>query len=140
MDHPENVIDVMHALRRLGVALAVDDFGTGYSSLAYVRELPVNEIKIDRSFTGELAARPEASPIVSSAVQLGRRLALTVVAEGVEDEHTLDLLARMGCDLVQGFHICRPLADDAFLAWLTGRSYAPAVAASPEPVPLAASA
>ena len=124
MDHPEKVIDVMHALRRLGVALAVDDFGTGYSSLAYVRELPINEIKIDRSFIAELAARPSASPIVSSAVELGRRLALTVVAEGVEDEATLDLLARMGCDLVQGYHICHPLGEEAFIAWLTHRSFA----------------
>ena len=93
MDHPEKVIDVMHALRRLGVALAVDDFGTGYSSLATSANCR-STIKIDRSFTGELPRGP-ASPIVSSAVQLGRRLALTVVAEGVEDEHTLDLLARM---------------------------------------------
>lgn len=125
MDHPEKVIDVMHALRRLGVALAVDDFGTGYSSLAYVRELPINEIKIDRSFIAELAERPSASPIVSSAVELGRRLALTVVAEGVEDEATLDLLARMGCNLVQGYHICHPLSEEAFIGWLAQRSFAP---------------
>ncbi|MEX2480399.1 MAG: bifunctional diguanylate cyclase/phosphodiesterase [Gammaproteobacteria bacterium] len=140
MDHPERVIDVMHELRRLGVALAVDDFGTGYSSLAYVRELPINEIKIDRSFTRELTARPDASPIVSSAIELGRRLALTVVAEGVEDEATLELLARMGCDLVQGYQICRPVAEDAFLVWLATRSFSSAKTPLPQPLVLAASA
>lgn len=123
MDNPEKVVDVMLALRRMGVALAVDDFGTGYASLAYVRELPVSEIKIDRSFTAELRADAHGSPIVAAAIDLGRRLDLGVVAEGVEDEATLALLEAQGCGLAQGYHICRPLPEDAFLLWIAGQGY-----------------
>ncbi|MGE0485268.1 MAG: putative bifunctional diguanylate cyclase/phosphodiesterase [Gammaproteobacteria bacterium] len=123
MDNPTKVVDVMLALRRMGVALAVDDFGTGYASLAYVRELPVTEIKIDRSFTAELRGNGQGRSIVAAAIDLGRRLNLGVVAEGVEDEATLALLESHGCSLVQGFHICRPLAEDAFLLWVAGRGY-----------------
>jgi diguanylate cyclase (GGDEF)-like protein len=137
MDNPGKVVDVMLALRRMGVALAIDDFGTGYASLAYVRELPVSEIKIDRSFTAELRDNPAGSPIVVAAIELGRRLALGVVAEGVEDEATLDLLEAHGCSLAQGYHICRPLAEDAFLLWVAGQGYGRAEAL---PLALAASA
>ena len=134
MDNPERVVDTMLALRDMGVALAVDDFGTGYSSLTYVRELPVTELKIDRSFTAELAERDEATHIVSSAIELGRRLNMSVVAEGVEDARTLDLLSHMGCNLAQGFHICRPLPEDEFVAWMTARGFVP----MKRPVPLVA--
>lgn len=123
MDQPENVVDVMLELRRMGIAIAVDDFGTGYSSLAYVRELPVSEIKIDRTFIASLEAGHGVCPIVAAAIDLGRRLSLDVVAEGVEDEATLRRLEQLGCDLVQGFHVCRPLPEQDFLVWVAAQDY-----------------
>lgn len=117
MDHPEQGIGVMTALRDMGVALAVDDFGTGYSSLAYVSELPVSEIKIDRMFTAGLDDG-SPTPIASSAIELGRKLNLAVVAEGIENEPTLEMISREGCTFAQGFHICRPLPESEFLKWL----------------------
>ncbi|MEQ8662763.1 MAG: bifunctional diguanylate cyclase/phosphodiesterase [Gammaproteobacteria bacterium] len=124
MDQPERVIDVMNALRAMGVALAVDDFGTGYSSLTYLHELPVTELKIDRSFVAAAVDdRGTAAPIVHSAIELGRKLALEVVAEGVEDERTLNHLSAMGCNYAQGYHIARPMPEEAFLVWLTGQSF-----------------
>ncbi len=121
MEHPERAAEVMARFRNMGVALAIDDFGTGYSSLTYVSELPVSEIKIDRTFTRALSV---SNSIASSAIELGQKLELDVVAEGVEDAATLDLLEQMGCGLAQGYHICRPLAEDAFLAWLTSQHFA----------------
>jgi EAL domain-containing protein (putative c-di-GMP-specific phosphodiesterase class I) len=91
--------------------LSIDDFGTGYSSLAYLQRLPVKEIKIDRSFVLGLAEPDGAHAsevLIRSIIALGKSLELTVVAEGVEDEATLQLLPRLGCNLAQGYHISRP--------------------------------
>jgi diguanylate cyclase (GGDEF)-like protein len=122
MADPARAIALLHQLRALGVRLSVDDFGTGYSSLSYLKRLPVNEVKIDRSFVGGLASQGEDVAIVRAIVDLGRHLGLDVVAEGVEDQLAWDLLHEMGCDLVQGWHLSRAMPIDELVPWL--RSYA----------------
>ncbi|WP_051318906.1 putative bifunctional diguanylate cyclase/phosphodiesterase [Chitinimonas koreensis] len=122
MEEPQRARDVLDKLRALGVRIAIDDYGTGYSSLAYLRRLPVTELKIDRAFVLELAHNPRDALIVRSTVELGRGLGLTVVAEGVEDAPTVALLAEMGCDRVQGYVFARPMAVAAFDAWRDERA------------------
>jgi diguanylate cyclase (GGDEF)-like protein len=109
MADPVRVKDVVERLKRIGVRLAIDDFGTGYSSLSYLKSLPLDVIKIDRSFVMGMD-RASDQAIVRSTIDLGHNLGLTVVAEGVEDQETLDELSRYGCDLVQGYLIARPAA------------------------------
>jgi EAL domain-containing protein (putative c-di-GMP-specific phosphodiesterase class I) len=109
------------------VRLSVDDFGTGYSSLANLKRLPIDELKIDRSFVSPMMEDESDLIIVRSTINLGHDLGLTVIAEGVEDELTLKRLGTLGCDLAQGYHLSRPLAPDAFAAWVAHN--APAVAA-----------
>jgi diguanylate cyclase (GGDEF)-like protein len=118
MADPVRAIALLHQLRGLGVRLSVDDFGTGYSSLSYLTRLPVHEVKIDRSFVIGLRDRTDESAIVRAIVDLGRHLGLQVVAEGVEDRETWDLLGQMGCDLVQGWHLARPMPLAELLPWL----------------------
>ena len=105
MDDPERSGTVLGALDELGVRLAIDDFGTGYSSLAYLKRLPVDEIKIDRSFVAGMADRPGDRVIVHSTIELARNLGLTVTAEGVETESVLALLRAAGCHSVQGYFV-----------------------------------
>jgi diguanylate cyclase (GGDEF)-like protein len=107
------VVERLVALRAIGVRVSIDDFGTGYSSLAYLRALPLDEIKIDRSFINDLPADRGARAVVASIVHLGHALGLTVVAEGVESEAQLEQVREMGCDLAQGFHLSQPLPADA---------------------------
>ena len=109
---------VLAQLNALGVAVAVDDFGTGYSSLSYLRRLPINTLKIDKSFLAEMAHSSNDAMIVRSIIDLGHNLGFRVVAEGVEDERAWDLLSQLGCDAVQGYHISRPLPDAKFTDWL----------------------
>jgi diguanylate cyclase (GGDEF)-like protein len=111
------------ALHRLGTKLSIDDFGTGFSSLSYLRTLPTSELKIDRSFVGNLTLDERDEVIVRSTIDLGHNLGLRVVAEGVEDVGTLDRLRTLGCDLAQGYGISRPLAFDRFLVWLNSCAY-----------------
>jgi EAL domain-containing protein (putative c-di-GMP-specific phosphodiesterase class I) len=115
---PERAIQVLHELREIGVLLSVDDFGTGYSSLSYLRQLQPDELKVDRSFVGQLRADENSAVIVRSTVELGHALGLSVVAEGVEDQPTYDALVGMGCDRMQGFHIAPPMTPAALKAWL----------------------
>jgi len=126
-----NTLGVMEQLRVLGVRFSIDDFGTGYSSLAHLRRLPVDEIKIDRSFVQELEAQQTDDVIVRSTINLGHALNLKVVAEGVEILASWDALHRLGCDLVQGYFVSKPMAAAAFTAWARGRTAEspPAVAA-----------
>ena len=121
MSDPVRATDVLRLLRELGVALAVDDFGTGYSSLAYLRRLDVHELKIDRSFVKHVTTDEGHATIVRSTIEMGRNLGLSLVAEGVEDEQTLELLRGWGCDVAQGYHLSRPLDLDKVLPWLHGR-------------------
>ncbi len=107
MADPARAVALLLELRALGVRLSVDDFGTGYSSLSYLKRLPVQEVKIDKSFVIDLAAEQGDAAIARSIVDLGRHLGLDVVAEGVEDEETWQMLAEMGCTLAQGWHLAR---------------------------------
>jgi diguanylate cyclase (GGDEF)-like protein len=122
MSDPERALPVLRGLHGMGVRIAVDDFGTGYSSLAYLRCLPVHEVKIDKSFVLGLASDLGDLAVVRAIVDLGHSLGLIVVAEGVEQDSTRDQLVDMGCDVAQGFLISRPLAADRFDAWLTART------------------
>lgn len=121
MSDPDRALQVMKRLHDLGVRIAIDDFGTGYSSLAYLKRLPVDEIKIDKSFVMDMTHNPEDAVIVRSIVDLGHNLGMCVVAEGVEDQETWSMLSSMGCDIVQGFLVSRPLnvADLSF--WMSER-------------------
>jgi diguanylate cyclase (GGDEF)-like protein len=114
-------IRVLHALRALGVGLAIDDFGTGQSSLAYLQRLPVNELKIDRSFVDGVDSEPRRQALLRSIVDIGHSLRLTVTAEGVETEAELAVLRQARCDLVQGYLVARPMATEAFDSWLAAR-------------------
>ncbi len=122
MADPTRAVALLHQLRDLGVRLSVDDFGTGYSSLSYLKRLPVHEVKIDRSFVTSLGSDAEDLPIVRAIVDLGRHMGLEVVAEGVEDASTMELLDSIGCDLAQGWHLGRPMPLDGLLPWLHGRA------------------
>jgi EAL domain-containing protein (putative c-di-GMP-specific phosphodiesterase class I) len=130
MIDPKRAMEVLARLHTMGIALSIDDFGTGYSSLVYLKELPVNELKIDRTFVARMAENRGDAFIVRSTIDLAHNLRLKVVAEGVEDEETLRELGRLGCNIVQGFHVSRPLPPDEFRAWLAERgreAVAPAV-------------
>ncbi|WP_329790616.1 EAL domain-containing protein [Lentzea sp. DG1S-22] len=118
---PIRASDVLTKLRELGVRLSIDDFGTGYSSIAYLRTMPVHEMKIDRSFTTNMRTDPSSGAITRSLLGLAQNLELEVVAEGVEDEETWSALAALGCDIVQGYCLSRPLPPDDFAAWLRDR-------------------
>ncbi len=110
--------EILGRLRELGVSVAIDDFGTGYSSLAYLKRLPINTLKIDQSFLEDMDTNAQDAAIVRSIIDLGHNLGCTVVAEGVENQAVLDRLQALGCDLVQGFHISKPLDVDRFGHWL----------------------
>src|ERR1700694_122810 len=115
----EQTLQRLHAT---GVQISVDDFGTGYSSLTYLKRLPVQEIKIDKSFVLDMATNRDGAAIVRSTIDLGHNLGLKVVAEGVEDETTEALLREYGCDFIQGFHIARPAAAGLLGPWLRARA------------------
>jgi len=119
MADPEHAKETLRRLRRIGVRISIDDFGTGYSSLAYLRDLPVNEVKIDRTFVTKMDSRKQDACIVRSIIDLGHNLGPEVVAEGVEDQTAAERLAALGCDHAQGFHFARPLPPVEFAAWLT---------------------
>jgi EAL domain-containing protein (putative c-di-GMP-specific phosphodiesterase class I) len=113
---------VLDQLSDVGVGLSIDDFGTGYSSLAYLKRLPIEEIKIDRSFVMQMHVDANDFMIVRATVDLGRNLGLRVVAEGVEDLDTFDRLAEFGCDEAQGYYIAKPLSVIEFTRWLSVRN------------------
>ncbi len=118
MSDPDRALATVRRLRDLGVRISVDDFGTGYSSLWNLKTLPVNELKIDRSFISTLLQDESDLIIVRSTIGLGHDLGLRVIAEGVEDEMTLKRLELLGCDLAQGYHLGRPAPSEVFLGSL----------------------
>lgn len=122
MSDPERALPVLRRLHGVGVHIAVDDFGTGYSSLAYLRRLPVDEVKIDKSFVLGMGSDLSDLAVVRAIVDLGHSLGLTVVAEGVEEDGARDQLVEMGCDIAQGYLISRPLGRERFEAWLRART------------------
>jgi EAL domain-containing protein (putative c-di-GMP-specific phosphodiesterase class I) len=118
MADPEQAIRVMRALRDAGTRIAIDDFGTGYSSLAYLQRLPVDCLKIDRSFTDAIARSPEADALINTLVQLGKDLGLRTLAEGVETTDQIDHLRGEHVNLAQGFLLARPLPPEEIEARL----------------------
>ncbi len=117
MQDPHSSVAVLHALRALGVQLSIDDFGTGYSSLAYLQQLPVSELKIDRSFIDRVDALPGTQRLVKTMIEMGHGMGLLVTAEGVETEAERDTITRLGCDVMQGYLGSRPLHGEALQAW-----------------------
>ena len=118
MTEPARVLETMNELRAMGFRFSIDDFGTGYSSLAYLQRLPVEEIKIDRSFVGELSNNAGSGAIVRATIELAGGLGLDVVAEGVEDESTWQSLGRLGCSTAQGYFLSRPMPASEVESWL----------------------
>jgi EAL domain-containing protein (putative c-di-GMP-specific phosphodiesterase class I) len=116
-DH-RRAMTILTRLNKMGVALSVDDFGTGYSSLAYLQNLPVDSIKIDKSFCMSMSEDAGNATIVQSTIDLGHNLGLKVVAEGVETLEVYNKLAELGCDYAQGYFLSRPLAPDKATTWL----------------------
>jgi EAL domain-containing protein (putative c-di-GMP-specific phosphodiesterase class I) len=122
MADPKRAKDVLARLHRMGVGLAIDDFGTGYSSLTYLSELPVTELKIDRSFVMSMSTSDGDAFIVRATIDLGRNLGLRVVAEGVESESIWNRLGELGCDVAQGYYLRRPAPAAELTPWLLATS------------------
>jgi EAL domain-containing protein (putative c-di-GMP-specific phosphodiesterase class I) len=118
---PERALTTLTALHNAGIRISIDDFGTGYSSMSYLKRLPVSELKVDRSFVSGMLTDVDDGILVRSVVDLGHNLGLTVVAEGVEDQATMDALSALGCDIAQGFHLGRPMTVEAFGLWRSAR-------------------
>jgi EAL domain-containing protein (putative c-di-GMP-specific phosphodiesterase class I) len=114
---PEQARFTLQDLRANQVQTAIDDYGTGFSSLAYLRELPVDELKMDRSFVSTILSDPRSRVIVDSTNQMAHAMGLRLVAEGVEDNDIATELSRLGVDLLQGYHIARPMPADQLSAW-----------------------
>jgi diguanylate cyclase (GGDEF)-like protein len=118
MAEPTRVLETMNQVRAMGVAFAIDDFGTGYSSLAYLQRLPVEELKIDRAFVGQVPVDQGSLAIVRATIELAGSLGLEVVAEGVEDEATWQTLQRLGCSMAQGYFLSRPMPVAEVAGWV----------------------
>ncbi|MGH2469448.1 MAG: EAL domain-containing protein, partial [Chloroflexota bacterium] len=132
MTNATRTLDVVTRLSNMGVQLSIDDFGTGYSSLAYLKRLPVRELKIDKSFVHDMTASENDLVIVRSTIDLGHSLDLKVTAEGVETPEAWGRLDALGCDLAQGYYMARPLPLAAFESWVAAGIYVP------DPRPIAA--
>ena len=118
---PSLAREIMNRLTETGIRISIDDFGTGYSSLAYLKDLPASEVKIDKSFVTDLLKKNNDAVLVKSIIDLGHNLSLNVVAEGVEDKETALTLKKMGCDVLQGYYISRPVCNDDLLSWIAKR-------------------
>jgi diguanylate cyclase (GGDEF)-like protein len=134
MADPSRTLNVLRMLADIGVDLSIDDFGTGYSSLNYLRRLRADELKIDKSFVMGMSRNSNDAVIVRSTIELGHNLGLRMVAEGVEDAETWRLLRNLGCDVVQGYHLSRPLPPTQITDWLNERR----LRVELEPAPLSA--
>jgi len=119
MADPVRAGEVIRRLHNLGVLLSIDDFGTGYTSMSYLRDLPVDELKIDQSFVMRMLLETKDAVIVHTSIDLARRLGMRAIAEGVEDESTWHALQALDCDAAQGYWFSRPLPGDRLMAWLT---------------------
>ena len=128
-DAPE-ILNLLHAM---GERLAIDDFGTGHSSLVYLQQLPIDQVKVDRTFVTNLATVPGDAVIARSTIDLAHNLGLTVVAEGVEDQAALDMLVDYGCDAAQGYFFSRACVAEELTTWLAESRFGAGRADSPEP-------
>ncbi len=120
MDDPQRALNTLNGLSALGFKLSIDDFGTGYSSLAYLKRLPVDELKIDQSFVRSMETDPDDAKIVRSTIDLAHNLGLCVVAEGVENAKVWDMLRELNCDQAQGYHMGKPMPASEFAQWSAG--------------------
>lgn len=118
MDDPDFAIKILTELDTMGVSLSIDDFGTGHSSLAYIKKLPVDELKIDKSFISNITSDSDNEAIVRAVLVLGHHMKLSVVAEGIEDEATLAKMKELGCDIAQGYYFAKPMPFEEFVTWL----------------------
>ena len=118
MEDPGSVIGLLNSLRDTGIQLSIDDFGTGYSSLSYLQRLPVNELKIDRSFVIDINLQPATQRLVKTIIEMGHGLGLSVIAEGIETEAERDTLQSLGCDAMQGYFASKPLHGAGLQTWL----------------------
>lgn len=131
MSNAEGALEVLQILDKMGVILSLDDFGTGYSSLAYLTKLPVDEIKIDKSFVLGMVTDQQAAVIVRSTIDMGHNLGKKVVAEGVETLEVLDMLSEWGCDTAQGYYMSKPLPAEKLMPWLRESQWKVTVASVP---------
>jgi len=122
MSDPEYALEILTRLRNMQLSLSIDDFGTGYSSLSYVKKLPVNEIKIDKSFVDDICSDSNDEAIIRSIVVLSNHMQMKVVAEGVEDLESYNKLQVLDCDIIQGHYIARPMSFNAFMEWLGNKT------------------
>ncbi len=123
MTDPTRAQAALEELAALGVGISIDDFGTGYASLAYLRDFPVDELKLDRSLILTAGGDTDERALLEASIQLGRRLGLTLVAEGIEDEQTLRYLRDAGCDLAQGFLVGYPMPAQDLTSWLPSSTF-----------------
>lgn len=130
MADPARAMEILNQLSKMEVHLSIDDFGTGYSSLGYLKKLPVDEIKIDKSFVKEMAVEKDDAMIVRSTIDLAHNLGLKVVAEGIETQEIYDRLVALGCDAAQGYYISRPVSPADLLGWLADSPWASKKSAS----------
>ncbi len=117
MDDPTRAMEIVTCLGEKGIKFALDDFGTGYSSMSYLKRLPIHSIKIDRSFIKDMLDETDNEVIVRSMIDLAHNLGINIIAEGVEDQETLDRLARIGCDEIQGYFFSPPISGDEMMHW-----------------------
>jgi EAL domain-containing protein (putative c-di-GMP-specific phosphodiesterase class I) len=119
MEDPEQAVRTLNRLIELGVKLSIDDFGTGYSSLSYLKRFPLHELKIDRSFLNDMTDDPEDCALISAIIYLAHEFKLKVVAEGVEQQGQLDILASLNCDEYQGYFFSRPVTVQDLMPMLS---------------------
>jgi EAL domain-containing protein (putative c-di-GMP-specific phosphodiesterase class I) len=121
VEETKGVMDVLQRIRNLGIDLSIDDFGTGFSGMSYLKNLPVQEVKIDQSFIGQIANSAKDREIADSIIQLAHRLGMEVVAEGVETPEAARIVSELGCDRLQGWLYSKALALPDFMAWYQAR-------------------
>ena len=118
MTDPRSQLDILARLKLKGIRLSIDDFGTGYSNLAQLRDLPFDELKIDRGFVHQAGADPSRHAILTASIGLARKFGMQTVGEGVEDRKDWHVLRQAGCDIAQGYFIAKPMLGDALSGWL----------------------
>jgi diguanylate cyclase len=132
IENPANALRIMEEFRSLGVQFSIDDYGTGLSSLSYLKRIPAKELKIDKSFVDSLGESRQDVLLIRSTIELAHNLGMTVVAEGIEDQETLATLGLMGCDVIQGYFISKPIPLSDLIEFLNQWNGAPALPSSSE--------